>query len=107
RRALALEPRRAVRALQHSLPDAATDTRPRPREDADTGEVPRPTMLLEEVIADLGAAPRAFPLPGPAEDTDEDTAGDEDPASRSVFVPAPRLRHGSPPCQWSRRWSPM
>src|SRR5699024_6014775 len=78
-----------------------------PREDADTGEVPRPTMLLEEVIADLGAAPRAFPLPGPAEDTDEDTAGDEEPASRSVIVPAPRPRQGRHRVQGARRRSPM
>src|SRR5690625_5478561 len=90
----ALDLLRAVHELQHSLPDAVMDTRPRPREDADTGEVPRPTMLLEEVIADLGAAPRAFPLPGPAEDTDEDTAGAEEPASRSVVVPAPPPRQG-------------
>src|SRR5699024_112725 len=41
----ALDLLRAVHELQHSLPDAVMDTRPRPREDADTGEVPRPTML--------------------------------------------------------------
>ena len=103
----ALDLLRAVHELQHSLPDAVMDTRPRPREDADTGEVPRPTVLLEEVIADLGAAPRAFPLPGPAENTDEDTAGDEEPASRSVIVPAPRPRQGRHRVQGARRRSPM
>src|SRR5690625_6258755 len=90
----ALDLLRAVHELQHSLPDAVMDTRPRPREDADTGEVPRPTMLLEEVIADLGAAPRASPLPGPAEARAGATAADGEPASRSVIVPAPRPRQG-------------
>ena len=103
---------RAVHELQHCLPRAVMDARPRPREDVDTGEVPRPTVLLDEVIADLEAAPRAFPLPGPDEDADRPDppptpTDDEEPAPRSVVVPAPRPRRGRHCIQGARHPSPV
>lgn len=98
---------RAVHELRRSLPRTVLDTRPRPREDHDTGEVPRPTVLLEEVVAGLEASPRPFRLPVPvgAEAPQEhetsaapEEGGPETPeepvAPRAVVLRAPRPRRG-------------
>src|SRR5699024_8389989 len=52
---------RAVRELTETLPAAVLDSRPRPREDADTSDVPRLTTSLDEVASELGHGPRSFP----------------------------------------------
>ncbi|APX31627.1 serine/threonine protein kinase [Brachybacterium sp. P6-10-X1] len=67
RPATAAELLAAVRELTDSLPGPVLDRRPVPREDGDTGDVPRPTSPLEDVVAELHGGPRAFPaglLPG-------------------------------------------
>jgi eukaryotic-like serine/threonine-protein kinase len=52
---------RAVRELIAALPPSVLESRPQPREDSETSDVPRVTTSLDEVAADLGHGPRAFP----------------------------------------------
>ncbi|MGP9539683.1 PASTA domain-containing protein [Brachybacterium sp. AOP43-C2-M15] len=52
---------RAVRELAATLPESVLEARPQPREDDDTSDVPRMTATLDEVAAELGHGPRAFP----------------------------------------------
>ncbi|WP_193106414.1 Stk1 family PASTA domain-containing Ser/Thr kinase [Brachybacterium sp. FME24] len=53
---------RAVRDLAETLPDTALDARPELREGSSTSDVPRLTSPLEDVVAELGHGPRAFPI---------------------------------------------
>lgn len=103
---------RAVRELQERLPRAVLEAHPEPREVTETGDVPRLTTPLEDVVADLEAAPRAFRLSAPAmpagdpeatpgtgstPDTADDTESadrEEDSTPRTVVVHAPRPRRG-------------
>jgi len=77
---------RAVQDLTATLPASVLDSRPEPREAADTADVPRLTTSLEEVASELDHGPRAFPAAllggaefdaeaeAPAEDDLEDSA---------------------------------
>lgn len=99
---------RGVRELQGRLPRAVLEAHPEPREITETGDVPRLTTPLEDVVADLEATPRAFRLSAPAApagaaearqdaesaDATESADGEEQPAPRTVVVPAPRPRRG-------------
>src|SRR5699024_10356168 len=61
RPATAAELLAAVRDLTGSLPGPVLEQRPVPRPEGDTGAVPRPTSPLEDDVAELRGAPRAFP----------------------------------------------
>ncbi|MGY5764370.1 PASTA domain-containing protein [Brachybacterium sp. DNPG3] len=61
RPASASELLRSVRELQSQLSPAALDGRPRPISDPDTGEVPRLTASLDEIVAELHGDARVFP----------------------------------------------
>ncbi|MFC7374310.1 MULTISPECIES: PASTA domain-containing protein [unclassified Brachybacterium] len=52
---------RAVRELIETLPAAVMDARPEERSDTDTADTPRLTSPLDDVVAELGHGPRAFP----------------------------------------------
>ncbi|MBB5831618.1 PASTA domain-containing protein [Brachybacterium aquaticum] len=81
---------RAVRELLSTLPARVLGTRPEPRKDTATGDLPRVTASLDEVAAELLGRPRAFdpaaglgagPTAGAGaadEDSAPATAGDHD-----------------------------
>lgn len=110
---------RAVRELQRTLPPGVLDARPEPRELDSTGEVPRLTVPLTDVVSQISSEARSFPSemrtqptsehgtaghpadpegtdgavpaepPGPGEGT-----GPEDLPPRVVALPLPRTRRG-------------
>ncbi|MDN5685688.1 MAG: PASTA domain-containing protein [Brachybacterium sp.] len=89
RPATAAELLAAVRALTDSLPGPVLEQRPVLRQEGDTGDVPRPTSPLEDVVAELRSDPRAFPagLLSDSEDAAPSTllppADGEHPATRA------------------------
>jgi len=78
RPATAEEILRAVRDLADTLPAAVLEARPEPLEEADTGEVPRLTAPLGEVVAELDGAARTFRLRPEGADDPQGSAGPED-----------------------------
>ena len=77
RPATAEEILRVVRDLADSLPAAVLDARPELLEAADTGEVPRLTAPLGEVIAELDGAARTFRLHPEGTESPESSPGSE------------------------------